>query len=192
MAARARILRTLGQTDKIDQMYWALFVSRPDANTFAALLTNSTEPNDAKTRAVNHVLGQLGEPAQPEIGRTGMSALGGKTGWRDGSVSILLDAGEDEAAWDTAIHHFASNSEWDRLAELRMESSPIDTITIWEQQVEDHIQQKKRPAYRRAAKTLARIEKLAGSCGRPDLCVEALLGVRSRHKNKPSLMKLLG
>ncbi len=192
MAARARILRTLGQTDKIDQMYWALFVSRPDANTFATLMANASNPDDTKARAVALVLSQLGDPTEPEIGRTGESAPGGKTTWRDGTVSILLDAGEDKLAWDIAVHHFASNTEWDRLAELRRESSPTDTITIWEQQVEFFIQQKKRPSYRRAVKILARIEKLAGSCDRPDLYVEALLGVRSRHKNKPSLMKMLG
>ncbi len=192
MAARARILRTLGQHDKIDQMYWALFKSRPDASTFATLMANAADPDDAKARAVDHVLDQLSDRTEPEIGRTGMSALLGDIGWSDGAVGILLDAGEDELAWDTAIHHFASNAEWDRLAELRKESSPLDTITIWEQQAERYIQQKKKADYRRAAKILARIEKLASSCDRPDLYVEALLGVRSRHKNKPSLMKILG
>lgn len=183
--ARARILRTLGHQDEIEDMYWERYAAHPTTSTFATLLANSTNSDEAQSRAIDHLLARLGEPAEPRIGRTGTKA------WVGGPVGILLAADQEDTAWAVALRHGASWEEWSQMADLRAETNPDETIAIWALEVEGYIERKNKANYRRAVKVLTRIEKLASAVGRPDLYVEVLLGVQSRHKNKPSLMKLL-
>ncbi|HEU5308202.1 MAG TPA: SWIM zinc finger family protein [Acidimicrobiia bacterium] len=106
-------------------------------------------------------------------------------------VAMLLHDGDVEAAWLAATVHGCSPSLWLALARARETEHPLDVIPVYVTEIEREIDTKKKAGYQRAVKTLAHVERLADAGHAPDRFTSVLANVRTRHRQKRSLMELL-
>lgn len=80
---------------------------------------------------------------------------------------------------------------WLTLAREREDTYPMDAIGVYSPEVFARIDQKKTPAYRAAVDLMDRIRRLAETAGEPDQFATLLERVRTEHRAKRNLKKLL-
>jgi len=186
-AKRAELLKLVGRANEVDPMFWAVFVQRPNPNTYREFVGHADgDHTTASKRATDHVVGLL--PTDPgrvrEVGGDDPSIEATQ------AVAVLIAAEQYDQAWQVACRHGASHSDWMTLAEQREAAHPADVLDVYANEVERHIKRQVR-GYKQAAKWLKRIGKLATEAGQPERHLAILESVKQRHGRKPSLMKLL-
>ncbi len=106
-------------------------------------------------------------------------------------VLVFLFDGDADQAWTEAQAGGCSWRLWLQLARRREADHPLDAIPIFEDEVERLIGAKNNDAYRQAVETMAHVQKLMRAAAQPDAFEPYAAGVRTRHKPKRNLMKLL-
>lgn len=106
-------------------------------------------------------------------------------------VEVLLWEGDDEAAWQEAVDAGVPHRIWMRLANVRQDEHPDDAIPIFQREVEQLIDNKNNRGYADAVALMAHVRELLASAGRPDDFATYAAAVRTAHKPKRNLMKLL-
>jgi uncharacterized Zn finger protein len=85
-----------------------------------------------------------------------------------------------------------SNSLWLKLADLRRAEHPEDAIDVYRRHVEDVIAGKDKRAYAEAVRLIDEtMRELYTECGRPEDFGAYVEEVRTAHKPKRNLMKLM-
>jgi tetratricopeptide (TPR) repeat protein len=106
-------------------------------------------------------------------------------------VEVLLWEGDDEAAWQEAVAAGVPHRIWMRLANVRQDERPEDAIPIFQREVEQLIGTKNNRGYADAVSLMVHVRDLLASAGRPDDFGPYAAAVRTAHKPKRNLMKLL-
>ena len=99
--------------------------------------------------------------------------------------------GNHDAAWDEAVEAGVPHRIWMRLAEARHGDHPDDAIPVFQREVERLIDTKNNHGYADAVALMGQVRDLLERAGRPDDFGPYALRVRTAHKPKRNLMRLL-
>lgn len=106
-------------------------------------------------------------------------------------VRVLLWENDVEAAWQQAVEGGCNDRLWLELAAKREQDDPEDALPVYQRLVDPTIQQKNNDAYREAVRLLGKIRELMQRLGRQAEFPPYLATIRTAHKPKRNLMKLL-
>ena len=217
----ASALRGRGETQAAVELFWQAFVSHPSLATYRRLLDEAAEPRSGADKPEqSDNLAESDKPEQPdkpeqsdnpagwqqrceEELRSRLSRLDGRVpGDRGASnaavpraaealVEILAYEGRVEAAWNAATVHGCAERMWMTLARAREKTHPSDAMGVYEPRVLELINRKKTQAYRSAVDLMERIRHLADAANEPDRFRSLLERVRTEHRAKRNLKKLL-
>lgn len=184
----ASILRSRGEGSEAVELYWVAFAAVPSLPNYQQLVTEAGPDADAWSHRCRDALREgIAELNGGDDGAVspGVSVLGTVL------VEILMYEGEIESAWTAAVEYGSDARSQMTLARAREADHPLDAIPVYEREVFTLIDQKKNPAYRAAVELLDRIRMLADRAGQPELFTTILERVRTQHKAKRNLKKLL-
>jgi hypothetical protein len=112
-----------------------------------------------------------------------------------GLVEALLRDGDSQLAWDTAVAAPPAELHadlWLRLAESRETDDPADALAVYEQVVDEMLEETDRRAYTRAVRILKRARSAAQAAGQLDSFVtDHVARLREQHPRRPTLIALL-
>jgi uncharacterized Zn finger protein len=111
-----------------------------------------------------------------------------------GLVDALLDDGEDELAWQTAMALTdldLGDHVWLRLAEARQKTHPAQALPVYWRLIDSALQTADRRAYAAAVRLLKRARDAAAAAGEIDAFDTRLAALREQHRRRPSLIALL-
>jgi uncharacterized Zn finger protein len=113
---------------------------------------------------------------------------------RSRSVEALLRDGDSQLAWDTAVAAPPAELHadlWLRLAESRETDDPADALAVYEQVVDEMLEETDRRAYTRAVRILKRARSAAQAAGQLDSFTDHVARLREQHRRRPTLIALL-
>ena len=175
-------------SDALEQSL-AAFTERPTLETYRELATDAHAADQWPERR-EWALERLRGATRASPANTRGSAPRGQ-GWSE-LVRVLLWEGDPDAAWDAANEGGCTRNLWGELADARRDEHPEDTLTVYRQQVEEMIATKNNRGYEDAARLIdGTIRDLFNECGQPDEFAAYLADVRTTHKPKRNLIKLL-
>jgi hypothetical protein len=155
---------------------WGMFTAQPD-------VTHHHELLDAGERAGD--LAGTGERALAHLRR-----LAGRGGYHaDPLVTILLAAGDVDAAWAAAEEFDCGPGTRYAVARQRAAEHPADAIPVYAAAVEAAIDQKSRGGYAEAARLLADLKTLYDRAGHDFPAY--LADLTDRHRRKTTLLTIL-
>ncbi|WAE75564.1 hypothetical protein OUQ99_10975 [Streptomonospora nanhaiensis] len=99
-------------------------------------------------------------------------------------VEVLLWEGSGDEAWEAATAHGCDDKQWLRLAELREDEHPGDSLDVYAREVSRLVALTSTVLYPRAAELARRVHGLYGRLGRPEDAVEFVAGLRREHRRK--------
>lgn len=183
----AELLRAGGDTRAAVELFWEAFEVSPSMSTYRRLLEEAGGEGGWSDRCVSLLRARLDEPtvaeAPPHHPMVPHRA--------QALIEILLYEGCVEEAWAAATTFDCDQRLWHTLARAREDTHPLDAVGVYEVEVLDRINQKKTPAYRSAVELMSRIRRLAGQAGEPERFATLLERVRTEHRAKRNLKKLL-
>ena len=106
-------------------------------------------------------------------------------------VRVFLWERDVDTAWQEAQAGGCSDDLWMELAAKREKEHPADAIAVYQREVEHIINDKNNSAYEEAVRLLRKVQKLMIPLGRTAEFRSFLTDVRTRHKPKRNLIKLL-
>lgn len=161
----------------------ATFNARPDVKSYRELATDARALGQwPERREAAVALLRAPETWPAGFGDRGHSEL----------VRVLLWEGDTDAAWRAACDRGCVPSVWLQLADRRREQHPEDALLVYRRHVEDTIDGRDARAYAAAVKLIdGTIRALLAECGRPDDFAAYVAEVRTAHKAKRNLLKLL-
>jgi uncharacterized Zn finger protein len=109
----------------------------------------------------------------------------------DSLLEILLAEGRSDEAWTTAVECDYRGPLMMRLAEAREATAPLDAVDVYEPVVGRLIASMTNDAYASAVQLMDRIRGLCDAAGAPARFAALLADVRTTHRAKRNLKKLL-
>jgi uncharacterized Zn finger protein len=106
-------------------------------------------------------------------------------------VRVFLWEGDTQTAWREATEGGCSRELWLALAASREQDYPQDAVPIYRDQVDRTLQSTGDAAYEAAVDLLGRIRDLMARLGRQAEFADYLAWLRTAHKRKRNLIKLL-
>lgn len=106
-------------------------------------------------------------------------------------VEVFLWEKNADAAWAEAQAGGCSEGLWLRLAALREREHPGDVLPLYQSDIWQSIDAKNNRAYADAVKTMHKLKGLMDRAGRPEEFPAYIASVRTAHKPKRNLMKLM-
>jgi uncharacterized Zn finger protein len=181
--------RRRGRTADALESSWAAFVSRPALETYREVAADAqavgewAQRRGAALELLRSPEPELGAPARhPSLRGRGRSEL----------VRVCLWEEDPEAAWQAAIEGGCTQALWLELADRRRAEHPEDTLTVYRRHVEATIAGKNNRSYAEAVRLIEQsIRALFGECGRPADFDSYVEEIRTVHRPKRNLMKLL-
>jgi uncharacterized Zn finger protein len=182
--------RRRGRTEEAIEHTWTAFNSRPALETYQELAIDAKalgEWDERRTAALMLLRAPLTNPD------AGGSRLPPRN-HRDATelVRVLLWEDDPDAAWRAATEDGCTHSLWLQLADQRRAEHPEDTLTVYRRHVEQIIGGKDKRSYAEAVRLIEeKIRPLFTECGKPDDYDGYLEEIRSSHRPKRNLMKLM-
>jgi hypothetical protein len=109
-------------------------------------------------------------------------------------VDALLDDGDVELAWQaaTALRDLELGERaWLRLAEARQKTHPAQALPVYWRLIDSTLETADRRAYAAAVRLLKRARDAATAGGELEAFEARLVGLRERHRRRPSLIAML-
>jgi len=109
-------------------------------------------------------------------------------------VSVLLDDGDDELAWEAASRCGSDEIDQDlllRLANRRQLSHPAEALTVYTRVVDAILVETDRRAYRRAVQILKQAHVAAHAAGETDAFAANVARLREVHRRRPTFIATL-
>lgn len=184
-----------GRHPEAVELAWQRFQARPELATYQRLADHATKAgawSEWRQRAVA-VLRKGIDVSGPSLApkRRPLRGLTFDPVGATHLVEVLMWEGDDEAAWREAVDAGVPHRIWMRLANVRQDEHPDDAIPIFQREVERLIDNKNNRGYADAVGLMAHVRDLLASAGRPDDFAPYAAAVRTAHKPKRNLMKLL-
>jgi len=105
---------------------------------------------------------------------------------------VLLWEDDPDAAWQAATEGDCTHNLWLQLADQRRAEHPEDTLTVYRRHVEQTIAGKDKRSYAEAVRLIEEtIRPLFTECGKPEGFEGYVEELRSSHRPKRNLMKLM-
>jgi uncharacterized Zn finger protein len=184
----AGILRSRGEDAEAVDLYWVAFSDVPSLSNYQQLLAEAGPDADSwSQRCLEALRTRLADASSGDDSSAphAAAALGTVL------VQILMYEGDIEDAWTVAVEYGCDARSQMTLARAREKDHPLDAIPVYERAAFEEIDKKKNPAYKAAVALLDRIRVLADRAGQPELFATILERVRTEHKAKRNLKKLL-
>jgi uncharacterized Zn finger protein len=110
-----------------------------------------------------------------------------------GLVDALLDDGDDEAAWQTAVAPGVELGEhaWLRLAEARQKTHSAQALPVYWRLIDSALETADRRAYTAAVRLLKRARDSAKAGDEIDAFQVRLAALHEQHRRRPSLIAML-
>ena len=178
---------------------WSLLERRPTLDSFQRLKAHAARADRWdiwRTKALDCLrqaaaAASATEGLRPRLqGTPGLPSWGWAVG-RSEVVKALLWEGDADAAWEEAVAGGCTIPLWMEVAAARAIDHPEDALPIYRQQVERAIDQKNKRGYAEAVELLHRVRELMDRLDGGDEFAAYLATVRTAHKQKRSLVKLL-
>jgi uncharacterized Zn finger protein len=171
---------------------WDAYDAAPALGTYRQLSEQATRAGlwpDWHDRAISLLRKRIGERRKPARGRVSQWPVAGP----DGStlVEVFLYDGDVELAWTEANAAGCRRDLWLELARRREGEHPLEAIPIWQSEIERVIDVKKNQAYAEAVQLIVRVRRLMVAADREADFAPYLAKLRTTHKPKRNLMKLL-
>jgi len=183
----ADLLRGRGDAGEAVHLFWEGFGLAPSLSSYRDLLAQAgPDAGEWGSRCIDLLRTRVTEESRarttalPRFISSSSQAL----------VEILMYEGYIDGAWEVATESGVSRRTWSSLARAREATHPLDSIGVYQSDVEGLIGQKKRPAYESAVRLLARIEDLMDRAGQPEVFRALVQRLRTEHKPKWSLMEM--
>jgi uncharacterized Zn finger protein len=184
----AEMLRSQGEDWEAVELYWEAFVNVPSLSGYRRLLNEGADDEIAwSERCLEELRTRMADVSSGD----GSNAPHAAAALGTVLVQILMYEGDIEDAWTVAVEYGCDAQSQMTLARAREKDHPLDAIPVYERTVFDEIDRKKNQAYKAAVALLDRIRMLADRAGRPELFATILERVRTQHKAKRNLKKLL-
>lgn len=183
----AGILREGDDPHSAVELFWDAFATTPSLQAYRRLLDEAGNEGDWPERSVETLraaLTAIDTESDPSTCRTICAEAAAL-------VEILMYEGRADEAWNAATEFGCDQRTWLTLARAREDTHPIDAIGVYIPEVLARIDQKKTPAYRSAVDLMDRVRRLAETAGEPDRFTTLLERVRTEHRAKRNLKKLL-
>jgi uncharacterized Zn finger protein len=178
----ADLYRRIGRKEDVDQLLWKNFERHPSIGLYrklkAAAGSGKAAIVAARDRAVALLRAKLGKPAA-------------KARWsspRELLLQLLISEKLLVEAWEVVRGYGCSESQLETLAKASEQSHPNDALSAYASRVERLVSQGN---YEEAGKTIARMQSIRKRLGATADHAVYLADLRSRHKAKRNLMKLL-
>ena len=184
-------LRERGDLKAAVGLFWDAFSAQPSLSAYRRLLEEADEGSGVdggwSHRCMEELRARLAEhKAETEaVGRRILPQAATVL------VEIMFYEGHREEAWRAATEFGCPPRMWLAMARAREQSHPLDAIAVYEPEVLSRIDRKNNSAYRSAVDLMDRIRRLAGAAGAPDRFTDLLERVRTEHKAKRNLKKML-
>ena len=184
----SQMLRSQGEDWEAVELYWEAFVNVPSLSGYRRLLNEGADDEIAwSQRCLEELRTRMADVSSGD----GSNAPDAAAALGTVLVQIPMYEGDIEDAWTVAVEYGCDSQSQRTLARAREADHPLDAIPVYEREVFVLIDQKKNPAYKAAVDLLDRIRMLAGRAGQPELFTSILERVRTVHKAKRNLKKLL-
>jgi uncharacterized Zn finger protein len=168
----------------------AAFTARPTLETYRELSTDATALGEW-TKRREWALAVLGTPEPDSAAIARHPSLRGRG--RSELVRVFLWEGDVDSAWRTACEGGCSRDLWMELADRRRSEHPQDALGVYRRHVDDVIAGKNNRAYEEAVQLINEtMRALFAECGRSGEFDAYVAEVRTTHKPKRNLMKLMG
>lgn len=168
-------------TNEASAMRWQLFDQHP----------TQTHYNDLRRTAER--TGEWPGLRDKAIGRL-RDATTGQPAFADHLIGVLLDEGELDDAWQTAVDHANGlpESRWNQLIDLRQPTHPGDVIEPWQQLIQRRLDASTdKDRYSKAIKMLRQLRDAYRATGDPPSFGTYLDRLRDHHKRKTSFIAKL-
>lgn len=188
LAAR---LRERGDASAAIGLFWDAFRSEPSLESYRCLLDEAGQGSNVREAWSKRCLAEL----QARV--AGEGADGAASARRVGSaaagtlVGILLFEGRIDEAWGAALSFGCAHSQWMTLARAGEGSRPLETIDVYEPEVLALIDGRRTSYYQSAVDLMDRVRRLAADAGVPERFAALLERVRTEHRAKRNLKRLL-
>lgn len=110
----------------------------------------------------------------------------------DQLIEVLAWDSELDEAWALATEHGCSDHLWNSLAAAREADHPLDSVAVYQRDVERQIGRKTTQSYETAVARIAHIGRLYERANDSASFAEYVAEVRHRHRAKTKFLKLLG
>jgi uncharacterized Zn finger protein len=178
-----------GRQDEAMACAWQEYVEYPSLETHQRLRVHA-ERAGAWPRWREQALAHL-RALIATGGRSGRQTWPGRFLDRSELVRVFLWEGDTQAAWHEATEGGCSRELWLALAASREQDHPQDAVPIYRDQVDRTLQSTGNAAYQAAVDLLGRIRDLMARLGRQAEFADYLACLRTAHKRKRNLIKLL-
>lgn len=174
------------------EMAWERFADHPTLDNYRKLKPHA-ERLDEWPRRRERAHGLLRERARRAREESPLKGYGFKIPGADHSelVRILLWEEEADAAWREARAGGCDASLWLRLAELREEEHPEDSLLVYLERIEPTIDRKTKADYAEAVELIERAGAIFRRLDREPEFAELVAEIRSTHARKRNLIALL-
>jgi uncharacterized Zn finger protein len=175
------LLLDRGATDEASAMRWQLFDQHP------------TQTHYKDLRCTAERTGEWPGLRDKAIGRL-RDATTGQPAFADHLIGVLLDEGELDDAWQTAVDHADGlpESRWNQLIDLRQPTHPGDVIEPWQQLIQRRLDTSTdKYRYSKAIKILRQLRDAYRATGDTPGFGTYLDHLRDRHKRKTSFIAKL-
>lgn len=186
----AALLRERGEAPAAVGLFWDAFCAEPSMSSYRRLLEEAGEEAGTNGEWARRCVEELRARLSGEV-PTGTAGRGQPGGPAAVLVKVLFFQGRVEEAWSVAMEHGCRGEMWMTLAGAREETAPLDAIDVYEKEALRRIGLMKNHNYRFAVNLMSRIRDLADAAEAPDRFTELLGRVRTEHKAKRNLKKLL-
>ena len=184
----AEMLRSQGEDWEAVELYWEAFVNVPSLSGYRRLLNEGADDEIAwSERCLDALRTRIADVSSGD----GSNAPHAAAALGTVLVQILMYEGDIEDAWTVSVEYGCEAQSQMTLARAREKDHPLDAIPVYERAVFEEIDRKKNQAYKAAVALLDRIRMLADRARRPELFATILERVRTEHKAKRNLKKLL-
>lgn len=188
LAAR---LRERGDASAAVGLFWDAFRSNPSLESYRSLLDEAGQAPGVGDGWSQRCVAELRARVAGEESEGAASARRVGSATAGVLVGILLFEGLLDEAWNAALAFGCGRETWMTLARAREKTHPLDAIDVYEPEVLALIDRKKTTYYESAVKLMDRIRRLADSAGEPERFGGLLERVRTEHRAKRNLKKLI-
>jgi uncharacterized Zn finger protein len=182
--------RKRGEHEQAVELMWSLYEAHPGLGYFEKLKPYAEEAgtwDDVRGRALEALRERIAAAHdEPRARGYGWSYLGATE-----LVRIRLWEGDVDAALADAREGGCRQEVWLALAEALEEPEPWEAMIIYREQIDPTIERKSKANYREATDMLAKVRDLMARTGHADEFPAYLEQIRTDHKRKRNLMKLL-
>jgi uncharacterized Zn finger protein len=182
--------RRRGCTEKAIEHTWAAYNSRPALETYQELAIDAKALGEWDERRAAALTLLPAPQADSDAGTRHRSLRSGSDVTE--LVRVLLWEDDPDAAWQAATQGDCTHNLWLQLADQRRAEHPEDTLTVYRRHVEQTIAGKDKRSYAEAVRLIGEtIRPLFTECGKPEGYEGYVEEIRSSHRPKRNLMKLM-